>query len=213
MQNILIVHTNDVVADELSKNLKAIGCNIIDCVKTTQEALEILNKMTNIDMIMMGIDMHNNIQHIKNQSEKLPPIYIVSCNTDDLSADIEKTMGYMLQPYTLAELKQSIASNTQSQYTIQRELGDGYIYNISTAELIYNNTTIHLTKREKVLLELFVMEKNKIVSTEKILYSVWNDKVVSDKTIRTLIKQLNDKFHFNFIQNVYGQGYKTSTIV
>ncbi|MCA1012233.1 response regulator transcription factor [Halobacillus halophilus] len=76
----------------------------------------------------------------------------------------------------------------------------------------YNDQTIELTKNEMFILKLLVERKNKIVSREDLITSLWEDeRFVSDNTltvnVNRLRKKLSDLGLGGSIQTKVGQGY------
>ena len=76
----------------------------------------------------------------------------------------------------------------------------------------YNAQTIELTKNEMFILKLLVERKNKIVSREDLITSLWEDeRFVSDNTltvnVNRLRKKLSDLGLGGSIQTKVGQGY------
>jgi DNA-binding response OmpR family regulator len=218
MQRVLVIEKDLDVVNKLTSNLKKMGCDIVKQSDSFADTIDTINSCC-FDLVLIDANNIETINAIKDfcvdySFSNLPPIYTLSLRDGNYLEEIESVVGFVLKPTKLIEFKSESSNICNEGYdgSIYRDLGHGYIYNISSAELKLDSRHIHLTKREKTLLELMIKSNNKIISNEQILYSVWDEKVVSDKTIRTLIKQLNDKFNFNFIQNVYGQGYKTETI-
>ncbi len=81
-------------------------------------------------------------------------------------------------------------------------------------ELCHGKTEIHLTKKEKQLLDLFVSSRHRNVTYQQIYEYVWfedQDKEYSENTIKTLIKGLRDKLPPQAIKNVYAIGYHLNT--
>lgn len=79
--------------------------------------------------------------------------------------------------------------------------------------LVTNDTgSIELTKNEIFILKLLIERKNKIVSREALINSLWNDKrFVSDNTltvnVNRLRKRLDELNLGHFIETKVGQGY------
>lgn len=72
--------------------------------------------------------------------------------------------------------------------------------------------SIELTKNEIFILKLLIEKKNKIVSREALINSLWNDKrFVSDNTLTVNVNRLRkrlDELHLgHFIETKVGQGY------
>ncbi|MFK5892682.1 MAG: response regulator transcription factor [Pseudomonadota bacterium] len=77
-------------------------------------------------------------------------------------------------------------------------------------ELLCNRQIVHLTKKEKFLLELLVNSRHEKVTYQKIYEALWyddNHKEFSEASIKTLINGLRSKLPPKAIKNVYGLGY------
>lgn len=78
---------------------------------------------------------------------------------------------------------------------------------------VMNETgSVELTKNEMFILKLLIEQKNKIVSRDKLMNSLWDDKrFISDNTltvnVNRLRKRLDDIGLGQFIETKVGQGY------
>lgn len=76
-------------------------------------------------------------------------------------------------------------------------------------QVILNNQTFHLPKKEFELLFLLAGKPGKVFSREKILKKVWGDEVVvGDRTIDVHVRKLREKLGDSCIKTVKGVGYK-----
>ncbi|TWP30183.1 response regulator transcription factor [Apibacter muscae] len=133
----------------------------------------------------------------------------------DIGAD-----DYLTKPFHLSELSARIKS-------IIRRRGlmglNEYVFHEITIILegrkaIVNGNELILTKKEYDLLLYFIMNKNKILSKEMIVEHLWGDEVstMADSLdfvythIKNLRKKLIDKGCKDYVQTVYGIGYKFS---
>jgi DNA-binding response OmpR family regulator len=66
---------------------------------------------------------------------------------------------------------------------------------------------INLTKKESILLELFIAHKNNLLDFYTIENSIWPDKETNTNTLRTLVKRLRQKLKHKFIETVSSRGY------
>ena len=78
-----------------------------------------------------------------------------------------------------------------------------------------NTGSIELTKNEIFILKLLIEQKNKIVSREQLINSLWDDKrFISDNTltvnVNRLRKRLDEIGLGSFIETKVGQGYMAS---
>ncbi|MCY7945107.1 response regulator transcription factor [Bacillus atrophaeus] len=83
----------------------------------------------------------------------------------------------------------------------------------SEQNLVSNETgSIELTKNEMFILKRLIEQKNKIVSREELIRSLWNDeRFVSDNTLTVNLNRLRKKLDTldlgQFIETKVGQGY------
>jgi DNA-binding response OmpR family regulator len=71
-------------------------------------------------------------------------------------------------------------------------LSDNLTYNFDEKLLIKNNKIVNLTKRESELLELFIENQGKILSTDFIINQIWKD-YVPKNTLNVLVRRLREK--------------------
>jgi OmpR family two-component system bacitracin resistance response regulator BceR len=72
--------------------------------------------------------------------------------------------------------------------------------------------TVELTKNEMFILKLLIEQKNKIVSRDKLINSLWDDKrFISDNTLTVNVNRLRKRLEEiglgRFIETKVGQGY------
>lgn len=81
--------------------------------------------------------------------------------------------------------------------------------NMKKLEATVSGKALQLSVLEFNLLKCFVQNKDRVMSRERILESVWRDSVVSDRTVDTHIVSLRKKLEGfdHVIATVYGAGY------
>jgi DNA-binding response OmpR family regulator len=85
--------------------------------------------------------------------------------------------------------------------------GDGYSFDAQSSIIEHNGTRERLSKKERLLLGLFLSDKGKVVSYEKIQSIVWEGNFASLDSIRSLIRRLRKKIPENYIETVVDIGY------
>ncbi len=166
-----------------------------------------------------GLDL---IRILKNNHSKSGIIVVSAKNSLD-----DKIIGldlgaddYITKPFHLAELNARIRS------VIRRRQFDGdnlitfneIIINPETKQVTVNNNSVILTKKEYQLLMYFIANKDRVLSKESIAEHLWGDNIDlidSFDFIYTHIKNLRKKIIQNgsedYIQTIYGMGYKFKT--
>jgi DNA-binding response OmpR family regulator len=220
--NILIVEDETIVAFDIESILNSLGYVVLESVGTYDLALQSVKNNT-LDIIFMDINLKNSkdgietaiaIKKIKN----IPIIYLTAfCDDKTLQRAIETNpIGYLLKPFTkediksimkLSEHKLSIANmgHKKNNFT---PLGHGYYYDKINSLLYLDDIPINLSKNEKKLL-LFLLEiKGQIAIFRDIENYIWEDKAVSDATLRSLVYRLRCKLRPEMIETIQGFGCK-----
>jgi len=73
--------------------------------------------------------------------------------------------------------------------------------------LYYKGLIQAFTKKEKTLLALFMLNRNKFITEEQISLALWNNPFGESATIRSHISRLRKKLKENFIQTYRQEGY------
>lgn len=81
------------------------------------------------------------------------------------------------------------------------------LFNFNENMLIIDKKKIELTQKENLLMNLFLINKNKIVTYENIQNYVWEGEYASLDAIRTLIKRLRKKLSKPYISSSSNKGY------
>lgn len=219
--NILIVEDESLVALELSNSIQNYGFNVVDYVTTPKMATEVFQK-EKVDLILMDINLGDKIDGIdlyKSFNTHIPIIYITAYQDETtISKAIETDpLGYLIKPYNEKEL---LALLKLATYKIHNnitkvrntdsflDIGEGYSYNLQDDKLYFNDMYIKLSLKETRLLKLLVEARGKVVFFSTIENEVWQDKIPSDSSVRTLIYRLRGKLQYKLITTEPHQGIK-----
>ena len=69
------------------------------------------------------------------------------------------------------------------------------------------STEEHLSRKEKLLLNVLISEKGKVVTFDKIQAMVWEGNFASLDSIRSLMRRLRKKIPYECIETVVDVGY------
>jgi DNA-binding response OmpR family regulator len=75
-------------------------------------------------------------------------------------------------------------------------------------KFVHHDEETFLGKKEALLLKFLSLKSPHIVSFDEIACYVYQDEVVSEERIRSLVRQLRAKIPFHVIETVKGEGYK-----
>lgn len=215
---VLFIEDEDIIREKIVSSLEYIVCEVVSA-SDGKIALEKLKTFTP-DLIITDLEMpHMNgielIQHIR-QYDKNTCIMVVTAYTSEkyllelIDMHIEK---YIVKPITLEKLIDAL-ENCQRVFettnTLKRELPDGYKYDWNQKILLHNDKMISLTKKEILFLELLFKNINTITSFEELQRVVWQESIMTDNALRSLIRNLRRKLPKDFIVNLSGIGYKVA---
>jgi two-component system, OmpR family, response regulator VanR len=132
-----------------------------------------------------------------------------------LEATELKLTRYLIKPTTnqdifdaidlaIEELDSFNITNTQSFI-----LNDEYSWDFKEMVLLYKKNEVHLTPKEKQVLNMLFSNINSTITYDMLLYEVWGDNdIFGIDTIKTTVKTLRKKLPIDTILNVYGIGFK-----
>jgi len=222
-KKILIVEDEHKIARFLELELKYEGYDV-DIANNGRDGLE-KGKSEDVSLIILdlmlpglsGIEVCRRIR----QTSDVPVIMLTA--KDDIS---DKVTGldigaddYMTKPFAVEELLARIRVLLKRKFVSKNKQDDSIILEIGKVKLYknnyrveYDNENIELTKKEFELLEMMMINKNIVMTREKILDKVWGyeyfgDTNIIDVYIRYLRSKIDQKFNVNFIETVRGVGY------
>lgn len=229
-QNILIVEDEKNNAKFLTNVLNDLGHNVIKCVATGVEALEVF-KEKEVDFVFMDINLDGIMDGILcakelNKHKKVPIIYITGFGYSDIISEANKTniYGYIIKPFdekdievvlgvAIQRVKDMLNLINHYQYKQEEEilkkinLGNGYIYNLENKILMLNYRQIKFTKNETKLLYFLCLNLNKDISYQVIVNSIWKNKKISFSAIRDTVLRIRKKAPQLSLKNISGVGY------
>ena len=146
------------------------------------------------------------------------PIIVVTSRDSEVDELMSMNLGaddFITKPYNTQILLARISSiirraynNSDSEVLEYR----GLIHNLSTSEAEFDNKRIELSKNESRILYVLIKNKEKIVSRNEIIESLWqSDEFVDDNTLTVNINRLRKKLEeigaIDYLKTKRGQGY------
>jgi DNA-binding response OmpR family regulator len=219
---ILIVEDEKGLATSILSYLKMSGhvCELASDYRSANEKVHLYK----YDCALIDINLPDGsgldiIKQLKKENEPTGIIIISARDTIDdrikgldLGAD-----DYLVKPFDLAELNARIKSlfrrmSFKGSNTI--EVGELTIYP-DEFKVTLNDKPFELTKKEYNLLMFFVANSNRVLAKETIAEHLWGDNIdMADSYdfvyahIKNLRKKLQEKGLQEYIQTIYGIGYK-----
>ena len=223
---ILLVEDDIQTLEKLHEMLKKIYDDVVVAVNGS-EALskfkEYYSEDKYFDLIISDLNMPriNGIElleHIRKLDEFIPFIFLTAhleVNTllKVVKLDID---DYLKKPINMDELITSINKTTKKKLKDFSKEKDIFIrdnlYWNSKAKCLYSgDSLITLTKKELELIDILVKNLNTSVSTEVIIYKIWEDCIdfeIAVINLKNLLSRLRKKVPELNIKNIYGLGYQ-----
>ena len=178
----------------------------------------------NYDVVILDINLPdgNGLDLLRHVKEKTPETGVLIVSAKDSLDDKLKGLDlgaddYITKPFHLAEL------NSRVNSLLRRRKFEGN-NNIVFEEIeidpvakiaMVNSTPLELTKKEYFLLLYFITNKNRVLTKEAIAEHLWGDNIdMVDNFdfiythMRNLRKKLKKSGANDYLQTIYGLGYK-----
>lgn len=205
----------------LSYSLKNEGYDVT-VAKNVKSAYEILNKETFslyiLDLTLPDGSGYDVCREIKKSGDF--PVIFLTAYDDEVNVVMGLELGaddYISKPFRVKELLARIKSVLR-RYS--KDSPDGIVsvgsikVNTNEAKIYKNGTEVILTAMEYKLLLIFINNRGKVLSRQRLLEDIWDvaGDFVNDNTLTVYIKRLRDKIEEDpakpqIIKTVRGLGY------
>lgn len=215
---IFIIEDEEKIKAELSTFLERYGYKtktVEDFENVVCEALDYNATLILLDINLPYYDGYYICKEIRKKSNV--PIIIVTSRDSEVDELMSMNLGaddFITKPYNTQILLARITSIIRRTYNKDIELFEyrNLKYNLSQSEAEFNGQKVELTKNESKILYIFMKNKEKIVSRDKIMKELWqSDEFVDDNTLTVNINRLRKKLEeigaVNYLQTKRGQGY------
>ena len=157
---------------------------------------------------MSGFDL---LEELRKSGDMTPAIFLTSKNqkSDIKEGFLRGSDDYLTKPVDLEELLLRIRALLRRSYGEEVVQIEEFCFDIKNMSLRSEQKEIPLNPKEIKLLELFIKNRNKIVSKEQIFEYLWKpDEIVSEGALRVYINTLKKVFGKDAISNIRGVGYR-----
>ncbi|MBN2817038.1 MAG: response regulator transcription factor [Campylobacterales bacterium] len=180
------------------------------------------DKKPELMLVDINIPKMNGLELVRKirQNDRATKIIVLTAHADvNYLLDATELMltKYLVKPITRSVLKDAlnIAIEDMTNFNVSSNLiiplKENFSFNIETRELFASGVKITLTNQEMQMLTLFLLNQNRTMSYEEIIYELWDEYSESKvSSIKTLIKKLRQKLPQGTIENVFAVGYKVN---
>jgi DNA-binding response OmpR family regulator len=208
--NILLLEDNKKLNATITKRLELKGYKIEACHDGAQAIEKIADGFSCfvLDINVPNIDGIKVLKKIREYYDEIPIIIIsASVELDDIKQSYDFGCNdYLKKPFFIDELEIKIEKLCGIQDDLISFDTDSY-FDYKSSLLLIDKKEQRLTKKERLLMNLFLTKKNQVLSYESIENYVWEGSFASLESIRSLIRRLRKILINDYIQTVVDTGY------
>ena len=165
------------------------------------DAIKIIEGDANIDIMVLDIMMPKKdgvsaLKEMRAAGNVTPALFLTAkSEVDDRVVGLDSGADdYIAKPFAMKELVARIRSLTRraGSYT-PKEIKFGSVTLDTEEQAIYSENSIRLAKKESRLMELFMLNAGKELSTEEIYNTVWRDEDGNSDVVWVYVSYLNSK--------------------
>lgn len=222
MIRILVVEDDKDLQNGVACALRKEGYEVdtADSIRELDAVLLPLIDAVLLDITLPDGDSRIYLRELRRKSD-VPIIFLTAHNTEtdmirgfDAGAD-----DYVTKPFSIPLLLRRLRAVLRRG---GKESGAEYragslVYDFQAGILTRDGVTVALSKTEKKLLEVFLGNRNQVLTTEILLHRIWDidGNFVDKNTLSVAVARLrakieSDRKHPRWIRNVFGIGYKWS---
>ncbi|MEG1317050.1 MAG: response regulator transcription factor [Oscillospiraceae bacterium] len=214
---VLVVEDDKSIREYLQMELAHEGCKVTIAADGREALDKALNNSFDIMLLDIMLPYVNGVEVCRKIREKSAVPIIMLTAKGDVS---DKVLGldsgandYLTKPFEIEELfaRMRAATRALGQAETNCLSCKNLTMSMDTHTVTVGENEVTLTKREFDLLEQFLLNKNLVLSRDKLLQNVWEydyigDSNVVDVTVKNLRTKLGDK-DGELISTVRGYGY------
>ncbi|MFA9239648.1 MAG: response regulator transcription factor [Candidatus Paceibacteria bacterium] len=207
---ILLLEDNKKLNETITKRLGIKGYSVLSII----DGAEAFEKITDgfscfiLDINVPNVDGIKILKKIREYYQTLPVIIIsASVELDVIKQAYDFGCNdFLKKPFFIDELEIKIEKFCNIQNN-KIYFDENCYFDFKSSLLVINGFEIRLTKKEKLLINLFLSKKNQVITYETIENYVWEGSFVSLESIRSLIRRVRKILNKEFIQTVIETGY------
>ncbi len=165
------------------------SCFVLDINVPTLDGTQILKKIREFNMDTPVIIISSTVE-----LDVIKQSYNYGCN------------DYIKKPFFIDELEIKIEKLCNLDHDLI-EITKSYIFNFKESILEVDGKQEHLSRKERLLLNLLLTQRGKVVSFDSIQAIVWEGNFASIDSIRSLVRRVRKKIPFDCIDTAVDVGY------
>lgn len=213
MEKILIIEDEDFLRDILKRYLKKEGYEVVEASSGeigVKKFYEDNFSLILLDVMLPGIQGWEVCKEIKKISDT-PIIMLTALSDEDdevkgLELGVEDYIGKPFKPKVLVARVNSLIK--RKRISSLEKIGN-LVIDRENYKVLKNGKELNLGNKGFALLMYFILNKDLVLTREKILNNIWTlDFEVDERVVDTQIKILRKKIGEGYIKTIRGVGYK-----
>ena len=216
--NILIIEDEVKIARFVEMELNYEGYKVTKVHDGRQGLMKARNEEFDLILLDIMLPSMNGIEVLRRiREESEVPVIMLTAKDETMDKVTGLDMGaddYITKPFEIEELLARIrVALKRKKVTKKQELRyKELLMDLEGYNLSYDGENIELTKKEFELLRYLLENKNRVLTRDKIIETVWGydyfgDTNVVDVYIRYLRSKIDDKYNQKIIHTLRGVGY------
>jgi len=165
------------------------SCFVLDINVPTLDGTQILKKIREFNMDTPVIIISSTVE-----LDVIKQSYNYGCN------------DYIKKPFFIDELEIKIEKLCNLDHELIK-ITKSYIFNFIFSILEVDGKQEHLSRKERLLLNLLLTQRGKVISFDSIQAIVWEGNFASIDSIRSLVRRVRKKIPFDCIDTAVDVGY------
>ena len=213
MTQILIIEDDVSLAQGIGIALQKEGYEI-SYGHTLSKAQNLLEKQE-FQLLILDVNLPdgNGLSFCKSfkESSKTPVLMLTARDTeqDEIAGLMSGADDYITKPFSLGVLRARVSVLLRRMESSNEYVLGNCKIDFSKRIFLKDNKEIRLSKVEQKLLQVFVEHPGQTLTRDQIIMQVWDvEESVDENTLSVTVGRLRNKIGGDFIQTIYGIGYR-----
>jgi DNA-binding response OmpR family regulator len=183
----------------------------VDSFHDGEKAYEVITNPYDLYILDINVPNIDGLEILRRVKENNTASKVIMISSDIDINTLAKAYGYecddyLKKPFNIQEIRLKLRRLSR-ELKKSIDLHEEVEYDLEGRSVLIEDRPCSLTKKEKDLLHLLVVNRGRTVSYSQIQESVYPDDVPTHSAIRSLVKRLRQKIGRDIIANAIEEGY------
>lgn len=214
--SIMYIEDDDSIRNNIKNTLDLIFKKVITFANAEDAWLQYKQEKPDIILSDINLPCMNGIEFsklVRNEDYDVPIILLSAYTNKEILLEATKLrlVNYIVKPVSFDELYASFESAIKDILRHNNNLlvfSNDTRYDCDMKILYLNDQEINITSSEHRLLEVFIKNKGRTISSDEIKNELWEDPYdATNSALKSVLSKLRSKIGKNSIKNISGIGY------